>query len=816
MAFLHELRLALRSLLRAKGLFLTIVLTLALGIGANAAIFSVVRGVLLRPLVNRDEHRLIYIRQSAPGRNVENTTFSVPEIQELRGRVKTIAAFGEFSTIGFLMVGLGEPRQVRAGVVDGHFFEVMGLHPVLGRAISTADDGPSAAGVAMLTHRFWMTTYKGDAMVIGKEVRLGTRTATIIGVLEPSVPYPADTEVIANMVTSPHHMSATMVTGREHRMTEVFGRLAPEADLDSARAELRAVHSSMVGGFPEAYPVKADFRVDARLLRDQITSQARTVLLVLLAAAALVFVIACSNVANLILARAVRREAELAVRAALGASTAALRKTLLAESLVVCLTGAIVGVLIAQPMVSVLGRYASRFSVRALDLSLDASLLWVGVGLAAVASVLLAFVPRLPSSEASHGLAQAGNSARLTGSTNLRLKAFAVTQIAASFLLLAGAGMLVRTLMTLQAARPGIQTSGVLAVNVPVSSFGRTRDEVLGFYRELHRRTSEVPGVQSVAVGSTVPWRDVNNLGGGMQFSVEGRVRENGEEDPIARSRSVGPGFFATLGIPVLAGRDFNTDDRAGSEKVVIVSQTLAQRMFATAEVVNRKLFWTDPIGKFINLSQEPRRIVGVVADLDDASIAPQPTLTVYQPFEQESGGGRLFVHAAGDPYALVPTITRIVREMAQDVPVERPATLDDVRAEVMAPDRLNAIVFGGFAAVALAIAVVGVAGVLAFSVSGRTREFGIRMAVGSQPREILRQVLGEGVLMAALGVVAGIALGLLAWRLAGGIFPQVRLPGVVPVIAAALVLIVSAIGASLMPAARASRTDVMQALRTD
>ena len=816
MGFLHELRLAVRTMTRAKGVFLTIVLTLALGIGANAAIFSVVRGVLLRPLVNRDEARLIYIRQSAPGRNVENATFSVPEIQDLRGRVKTIAAFGEFSTIGFLMVGLGEPRQVRAGVVDGHFFEVMGLQPVLGRAIATMDDGPSAAGVAMLTHRFWMTTYKGDPTVIGKEVRLGTRTATIIGVLEPSVPYPADTEVIANMVTSPHHMSATMVTGREHRMTEVFGRLAPDANLESARAELRAVHASIVSGFPEAYPVKADFRVDARLLRDQITSQARTVLLVLLAAAALVFVIACSNVANLILARSVRREAELAVRAALGASTAALRKTLLAESLVVCLTGAIVGVLIAQPMVSVLGRYASRFSVRALDLTLDASLLWVGVVLAAIAAVLLAFVPRLPSSDASHGLAQAGNSARLTGSTNLRLKAFAVTQIAASFLLLAGAGMLVRTLMTLQAARPGIQTAGVLAVNVPVSSFGRTREQVLGFYRELHRRTSEVPGVRSVAVGSTVPWRDVNNLGGGLQFSVEGRVKENGEEDPVARSRSVGPGFFATLGIPILAGRDFNDDDRAGAEKVVIVSQTLAQRMFATADVLNRTLVWTDPIGKFINLSPEPRRIVGVVADVDDASITPQPTLTVYQPFEQESGGGRLFVHAAGDPYALVPTITRIVREMAQDVPVEQPATLDDVRAEVMAPDRLNAIVFGGFAAVALAIAVVGVAGVLAFSVSGRTREFGIRMAVGSQPREILRQVLGEGVVMGALGVAAGMVLGFAAWRLAAGSFPQMELPGVWPIVAAAVVLIVAAIGASLMPASRASRVDVMQALRTD
>ena len=342
-----------------------------------------------------------------------------------------------------------------------------------------------------------------------------------------------------------------------------------------------------------------------------------------------------------------------------------------------------------------------------------------------------------------------------------------------------------------------------------VSSFGRTRDQVLGFYRELHRRTSEVPGVRSVAVGSTVPWRDVNNLAGGLQFSVEGRVKENGEG-------SVGPGFFATLGIPMLAGRDFNDDDRAGAEKVVIVSQTLAQRMFATADVLNRTLVWTDPIGKFINLSPEPRRIVGVVADLDDASITPQPTLTVHQPFEQESGGGRLFVHAAGDPYALVPTITRIVREMAQDVPVEQPATLDDVRAEVMAPDRLNAIVFGGFAAVALAIAVVGVAGVLAFSVSGRTREFGIRMAVGSQPGEILRQVLGEGVIMGALGVAAGMALGFAAWRLAGGIFPQMELPGAWPIAAAALVLIVAAIGASLMPASRASRVDVMRALRTD
>src|SRR6185503_11231659 len=244
MHLLNELKFALRSLSRAKGLSATVVLTLALGIGANASIFSVVSGVLLRPLVNRDESRLIYIRQSAPGINSENQAFSVPEIIDLRGRLKSVTAIGEFSQIGFTMVGLGEPRTVRAGVVDGSYFDVMGLRPVLGRLLNKGDDGPSAAGAAVLTHRFWTTGLKGDPGVLGKVIRLGTRSAVIVGVLEPSVPYPAETELIANVVTSPHHLSATMVTGREHRMTELFGRLAPGADVESARAELRAVHGA--------------------------------------------------------------------------------------------------------------------------------------------------------------------------------------------------------------------------------------------------------------------------------------------------------------------------------------------------------------------------------------------------------------------------------------------------------------------------------------------------------------------------------------------------------------------------------------------
>jgi predicted permease len=812
----NDFKFAARSLMRSKGLTLTVVLTLALGIGANAAIFTLVRGVLLRPLVNRDENRLIYIRQSARGDGIDNAAFSVPEIQDLRARVKTVTKFGDFSTIGFTMVGLGQPREVRAGVVGGSYFDVMGLRPVLGRLLDMRDDGPSAAGAMVLTYRFWTTELKSDPSVLGKTVRLGERTATVVGVLEPSVPYPAETEIIANVVTSPHHLSATMVTGRVHRMTELFGRLAPGVTLDQARAELRTVHAVVVKEHPESYAPKADFRIDAVLLRDQITSRARTVLLVLLAASVLVFVIACSNVANLILARTVRREGELAIRAALGASTFALRRTLLAESLLLCGAGAALGVLTARPMVAILARYAARFSVRALDLTVDSGMLWVGAALAIISAVLLAFVPRLPLSDASRGFNLASGSVRVTSSASRRQRVFVVTQIAACFVLLAGASMLLKTLLTLQAAETGFDMRHVLAINVPEMPYGKTPEQITAFYQETVRRISALPGVNGVAVGSSVPWRDAGNFGPGFGFSADGHVKAAGEEDPRGRFRTVSPGFFAALGVPLIAGRDFNAADRKGSELVVIVSQSVAQRMFPNQDAVNHHLIWTDPVLKFIDVSPAPRRIVGVVADVDDENVVPGPALSVYQPFGQELGGERLFVHTFGNPYALVSPITGIIRNISADQPVERAATLEDVRAEVLTPDRLNTLVFGGFAAVALLIAVVGVAGVLAFSVSGRTREFGIRLAIGSQPRHLVMGVLAEGAWMAGIGIVAGVACGLALARLASSYFQDVRMPGVLPISGSALVLLAAAVVASILPAARAARVDVTQALRSD
>jgi putative ABC transport system permease protein len=823
--FAQDLRFAFRSFRRAKGLALTVIVTLALGIGANAAIFSLVRGVLLRPLVNADEDRLIYMGQKAGN---EDVSFSVPEIQDLKASVHSLTAFGDFSTIPFTMIGLGEPREVQAGVVGGTYFEVMGLHPVLGRLIGPRDDAPNAAGVVVLTYRFWTTTLKKDASVIGRTVRLdsgplGDRSGRIIGVLEPSVPYPADTEIIANLVTSPHHLSATMVTDRLHRMTELFGRLAPGVTLDQARTELRSVYTTMKKDHGEAYPTQGDYRIEAKLLRDQLTSGARTVLLVLLAASGLVFIIACSNAANLILARSVRREGELTIRAAMGASGPALRRTLLAESLVLCVAGATLGVLSARPLLAVLSGYASRFSVRALDLTVDSSMLWVGALLAVIAAVLLAYVPRLPTANSSQAPGLSSGGIRITGSTNRRLRIFVVIQIAASFMLLAGASMLLRTLIVMQTAQTGLDTHHVLAINVPAMSYGKTSQQVVDFYKEAMRRIDALPGVNKTAFGTNVPWRDAGSSFG-IQFSADGHVHGTGEEDPRAHMRVISPGFFAALGAPIIAGRDFNDLDDQSQEPVVIVSETLAKRMFPNQDALGRHVHWTDPQLKFMPGTDvqksrllAPRRIIGVTTDIDDEHVVPEPTFTVYSPFEDSLiFGGRLFIHTATNPYSLVTPVTRIIRDMSADQPVERAATLEDVRAEVLTPDRLSTVVFGIFAGVALAIAIVGVAGVLAFSVSARTREFGIRLALGSPPLRLLARVVGEGAVMAVVGVVAGAMGGYWLAQFAGNYFLDMRMPGALPVVGSALLLLAAAVIASALPAARAARVDVMQALRSD
>jgi predicted permease len=805
----QEMRIGVRSFWRSKGLAATVIITLALGIGANAAIFSVVRGVLLRPLVNRGEEALLYLRQSAPGIGTDNMAFSVPEIDDLRARATTIDGLGEFSTVSFTMIGIGDPRVVRAGVVAGPFFEVMGLQPVLGRLIDRRDDGPDAPPVAVLTHRFWTSALKNDRGVVGRSIRLGTKTAEIVGVLEPAVPYPDDTEIMANIASSPHHLEATMEKGRTHRMTEVFARVKPDVSVEGARAELTALHASLMREHPEAYSVRANVRLTVTPLRTQLAAPARPLLLILLTAAAVVFVIACSNVANLILARSVRRESELAVRAALGASRGALRRTLLAESLVLCGAGALLGLLLARPFLEMVKGFATPFSVRALEVTVDATLLWVGVGLAMVAAIALAFIPRLP---VPTKLEAQSRTVRITPGTNRRLRVFATIQIAFSFVLLAAAVTLIAALIALRTAPVEINTRQILALDVPMASLDFRNTTELLVQEEMMRRIDELPGVEGVALSSSVPWRGRGAFAR-MPFTVDGFTPANGEEPPVARVRTISPGFFDTLGVPLVAGRDFAFSDRDKSEPVVIVTRSLAQRLFTDAALaLDRKLKWTDPL--FARMG--PFRIVGITEDIEDEQLVSGPAVAVYHPIAQMPAAGRMFVHASGDPYALVTPIRQLIQTMSPEQPVERPATLEDVRAASLAPQRLNAFVLAGFAGVALLIAVVGIAGVLAFSVSTRTREFGVRLAVGLSPRKLLLKVLSEGASIVTVGIVAGLIAGAVFVAVAAAFQANLRLPGLVPILAAAMVLATAAVIASLIPAARAARVDVLQALRSE
>jgi predicted permease len=444
-------------------------------------------------------------------------------------------------------------------------------------------------------------------------------------------------------------------------------------------------------------------------------------------------------------------------------------------------------------------------------------MLWVGAGLAIIAATLLAFVPRLPSSGGAQGFALASGSSRVTGSANRKLKIFAMVQIAASFVLVASAGATVRTLLALEAAQADFNTRDVLAVNVPILHLGKTPMQVVDYYREAMRRIRQLPGVENVSTSIYVPWREPSNFG--LEFAADGHVPAPSEEHPTAQLRVITPAFFATLGLPMRGGRDFDDGDRQGNEPVAIVSQSLAQRMFSKTDALDHHVLFTDPILKVVPiLKAGSMRIVGVVPDVDDSHLVPRPTMTIYVPAAQNPAlqGGRLLVHVRTDPYSLVVPITRILRDMSPDQPVERAATLEDIRTEVLSPDRLNAVVFGAFAGVALLIAVVGVAGVLAFSVSGRTREFGIRLAIGSQPRSLLMRVVTEGLSIAIAGLAIGFACGFGLARLAGSFLADLKTPGLLPVISSALLLLLAAVTASAIPAARAARIDVTQALRTE
>jgi predicted permease len=815
-----DLAFAMRSLRRAPGFAITVVLTLALGIGANTAMFTLLRGTLLRPLPNRNGDQLVYLRQTVASDRDENLSFSVPEVADLRTATTTLADIAEFSSMAFTMVGSDDqPLRVQTGIVSGNFFDVVGLGPVIGRTMNPRDDGPAAAPVTVLSHKFWIEKFGGDSGVVGRSIRINQVVSTIIGVVEPAPAYPRRTDVFVNVVTSPHHLSATMITGRTHRMSEVFARLAPSATVDKAREEIERISTTMFRDHSEAYESVAGHQVTVSPLKEAVNERAALTFWVLMGAAAFVLLIACANVANLTLVRGVAREREMLVRAALGAGRLRLRRLLLAENLTLALAGGALGVLVAYAALGMLTAFAAQFTPRAAEIRLDAMVLGVGLATAIVAAIALAFVPRIGGEKSLGGaLLPTGRRTTLGRGRQRFQQSLVVAQLAVCMILLTGAGLLVRTLTKLDAVDTGLAGGRVIAVEMPVEG---TIEQIIGeqprflaLFERMRDRVAAVPGVDIASVGAIAPLRASSVT---MTVKADGRVPVPNRPQPRASFKTVDPDYFKAAGIPLVRGRAFTNADRRGAPRVVVLSQSFAKQVFGDEDPVGRRIAWSDPLLKFTPLSPDWRTVVGVVGDTRDDGLESGPTPTMWMPFAQEIVfSGVILVRTKADPGPLQTAVVGAIRSESPRQLITRVSTVDQIRDESVAPRRLNAIFIASFGGLALLIAMVGIAGVLAFSVSSRTAEIGIRMSLGADASRVRRMVLGEGGILLAGGLLLGITGALLAARLLRTLLFGVAPHDPVTLVGVALLLGAVGVAACWLPAARAARVDPAVALRAE
>ncbi len=808
-----DIRYALRALRHGPAFTTVVVITLALGIGANTAIFSVVRGVLLKPLPHRDGDRLVYLRQSTDGPGGANLTFSVPEVRDLRNGVPSLAGIAEYSPWTAIHQSNDGAERIGVGLVTGNYFEVMGLSAVLGRVTRPGDDGPGVPPVAVLTHDYWRKRFGGDSGIVGKQVTLDKKSVTVIGVLQPAPFFPDRIDALLNMVNSDHHLSAMMVEGRTHRMTEVVARLAPGATVDQVRNEVAVVYARMQGDFKEVYDPASHYRVAVIPFKEALGERARLTLWLLMGAAALVMIISAASVANLTLMRGVRREHELVVRAALGAGVARLRRLLLLENLVLAVMGAVLGVLIAIAGVELLTSLAERYSPRANEIRLDVVVLGFTLALAVTVALLLSFLASLPR-EGTFASRIAAGVWRMSGSLRRQRlqRGLVVAQIAVSVVLLAGAGLLTRTMIRLSQVTTGLRSEEVLTMQVPLLTptellFNPAADAAAKQrYEEMRREIAALPGVIEVGVGSPMPLRRSDVV---FEVKAEGRPLAAGEAMPRAELRTANPDFFGAAGIPLLTGRPFATTDGPGSGNVVIINRTLADKLFPNEDPVGKRIAWTGDVLRFTPISGDWRTIVGVAGNTQDGGLDAEPRPVVFMPFAQMLAmGGGLAIRADSNVAALAATATRIIRRMAPTAPIENVMTIAQYKDRSVSPRRLNAALISSFGVLAVIIAAVGIAGVLAFSVSARTNEIGIRMSLGADSGRVQRMILKEGGVLLAIGLVLGVAGAFLAASVIQGLLFGVAPHDPITFTGVAVMMAAIGIGACWIPALRAARID--------
>ncbi|HXL21076.1 MAG TPA: ABC transporter permease [Candidatus Dormibacteraeota bacterium] len=807
--FRQDAGFALRMMRKNPGFTLAAILTLGLGIGANSAIFSVVNAVLLRPLPYEHGDRLITIRQQAPTMGLLDQPFSVPEIMDYRAQNRSLDALVEYHQMNFILLGRSEPERVDTGVVSWNYFDEFGMKPLVGRAFRAEDEQPGAPAVLLLSYEYWLRSFGGDPTVVGKSFTMNDKIHTVVGVLPPIPQYPNENDVYMPTTACPFRSGKRMIESRTSRMMNVFGRMKPGVEVRQAQADLASVAANLQKTYPDAYPANSGYTVRSSSLREELTHNARPTMLTLLAAAGFVLLIACANVANLNLARMVKRERELAVRAAMGAGRVRMFRQLLTESFLLAVIGGGLGLLISWGGLHLLVSFAARFTPRAREIHMDGAVLAFTLVVAVLTSVLSGTAPAAAAREALVSSLKEGSGQSTMSRGRRRLRGLLiVSQVAFSFLLLIGAGLMLRSFMKLQQVDAGFHPENVLTMRLGLNfTKYNSDDKQRAFFETLLDKISAQPGVNSAAASMTVPLGDAMRMTG--DFQIEGETPAPGQSLPVGHFRIVSPSYFDVLRIPLLAGRVFTKADRPNVPVVSVISSTAARR------------FWPgkDPIGKRFSPDGGSTwaQIVGVVGDVHEYGLNTAPVEALYIPLAQNPlSDGSLIIKTAGEPMGIARRVIELIYEIDPNQPAARIRSLEQVRADSVAAPRLTANLLGLFALLALAIAAAGIGGVMALVVNQRKQEIGVRMAMGARPGAILRMVLGQGLALALLGIGIGLVGALGLTRVLNDLLFEVQPTDPVTFAGVAAVLAFSALAACYIPARRAASVDPIVALRSE
>lgn len=809
-----DLAYAFRMMRKNLGFTLIAVLTLALGIGANTAIFSVVHAVLLRPLPYPNGEQLVFLRQQEKKLGIEDLGFSVKEIEDYREQNHSLSGLVEYHGMSFILYGHGDPDRVRTGVVSWNYFDLFGVQPILGRDFRSEDDKPGAPAVLLLSYEYWKNNFGADPQIVGKTFEMNDKIHTVIGVLPPVPQYPNENDVYMPTSACPFRSSKMHTENRDMRMMEVFGRLKPGVSVNQSAADFSTIAANLKSAYPKSYPDNVGYQSTAASLQDELTHGAKPTLLLLLAAAAFVLLIACANVANLMLSRMAKRERELAVRTALGAGRSRLLRQLLTESFLLSFIGGALGLLLAFDSLSLLTDFVARLTPRAREIHVDTGVLIFTLAAAIGTSVIFGTLSALFSrANLASSLKEGSTGAGVSYQQNRMRDALIVCQIAFSFMLLIGAGLTLRSLVKLQSVDPGFRPEHVLAMRTTFSfSKYTTQDLSLQMTNKLLDRIQSEPGVLTAAVSNRFPFEPEMIAGGpesvSFSFQVEGRNLEPGQAPPVSTFAAVSPNYFITLGIPLKEGRVFTDKDDEKAPLVAIVNETLQKQLWPNES----------PIGERVSADggRHWGQIIGVVGDVREFGLEHAPVAELYVPQKINPAPGTVVVRTTADPQSMGRALTHAIHEVDPQAAVNRMLTLNQARYESMASPRLTTTLLGIFAVLALIIAMAGIGGIMALMVSQRVREIGIRLALGARSWEILRMVLRQGLLLTAIGIGIGIAGAVALTGLVKSLLYEVPPTDILTFAGVGLLLLGATAIACYMPARRAATVDPNIALRAE